>query len=109
MNEIKAHDLPISEKFLQSMYQLTKTALRVYLSLAYYKAKNGNNFHASHRDICTNYFESDRRGRGEWFSVSKDHGAFLTAIKQLEALKLIKVYRTKTVSGKPLMNRYRVY
>jgi len=109
MNEIKAHDLPISEKFLQSMYLLTKTALRVYLSLAYYKAKNGNNFHASHRDICINYFDGDRWDGGEWFGVASDHSAFLKAIKQLEEMKLIRVYRTKTVGGKRLTNRYRVY
>jgi len=109
MNEIKAHDIQISEKFLQSMTELTKTALRVYLSLAYYKAKEGNNFHASHRDICINYFYKNRFGNGEWFGVATDHSAFLKAIKQLEEMKLIKVYRTKTVSGKPLTNRYRVY
>ena len=33
MNEIKTHDLPISEKFLKSMHELTKTAIKTYLSL----------------------------------------------------------------------------
>ena len=109
MNEVKTHYLPISEKFLQGMTELTKMAIRVYLSLAFYKAKNGNNFHASHKDICINYFHQDRRGNGEWFGICTDYGAFLRAIKQLESLKFIKVYRTKTVNGKPLANRYRVY
>lgn len=107
MNAIESHDLPISEKFLKSMHQLTKTAMRVYLSLVFYKAKYGNNFHASHRDIRIHYFE--RVGRGEWFGVGNDQGAFLQAIKQLEELKLIKVYRSYSVGGKPLTNRYRVY
>lgn len=105
MNEIKAHDLPISEKFLMSMHELTKTAIKVYISLAMYKKKFGNNFHASHREIRIHYFDD---GMKDWFAIGNDQAAFLNAIKQLEEMKLIKVYRSKSVGGKPLTNRYRV-
>lgn len=107
MNEIKTHNLPISEKFLMNMHELTKTAIKVYLSLAMYKKKFGNNFYASHGEIRIHSFNEGFNS--EWFGIGNDHAAFLKAMKQLEELKLIKVYRSKSVGGKPLTNRYRVY
>lgn len=108
MDTIKKHELEISERFLKNMITLTKTAIRVYISLAFHKSKRGDNFYASHKEIAINVFD-DNSWYPEWFGVVTCHNAFLKAIKQLEELGLIKVHRSKTLNGKPLINRYEVY
>lgn len=110
MDDIKLHEIEISENFLKHINELTKMSIKVYISLCYHKHKRGNNFIASHREIAINIFnDEDKVSYPEWFGVMTCHNAFLKAFKQLEALSLIKRHRRNTKNGKPLANRYEVY
>ena len=90
------------------MNGLTKMSIKVYMSLVYLKHKRGDNFYASHYEISINLFK-DGDWYGEWFGIRTDHGQYFKAFKQLEKLNLIKRYKSKSINGKPLTNRYKVY
>lgn len=105
-DEIK--NLEISNKFLKEMNNLTKMSIKVYVSLVYLKYKRGEYFAASHNEISTNYFLDDC-SHSNWFSIRTDHGQYFKAFKQLEALGLITVYRSKTKNGGNNVNRYDVH
>ena len=107
MND-EIYNLQISNKFLKQINELTKMAIKVYMSLVYLKHKRGEYFKASHYEISINLFK-DADWYGEWFGIRTDHGQYFKAFKQLEALGLIKVYRGKTKNGGNRINRYRVY
>ena len=107
MND-EIYNLQISKKFLKNINDLTKMSIKVYLSLVYLKHKRGDYFKASHTEISINYF-SDDDWYGEWFGIRTDHGQYFKAFRQLEKLKLIKVYRSKTKNGGNNINRYRVF
>lgn len=110
MDNIRQHEIEISESFLKHINDLTKMSIKVYLSLCYLKYKRGNNFTASHKEIALNIFDdNDESCYPEWFGIMTCHNAFLRAFNQLEELNLIKRYRRKTKNGKPLANRYEVY
>lgn len=106
MND-ETYNLQISNKFLKQINELTKMAIKVYMSLAYLKHKRGEYFKASHYEISINYFKDD--WGGGWFGIRTDQGQYFKAFKQLEALGLIKVYRGKTKNGGNRINRYRVF
>lgn len=105
---MELHEIEISENFLTHINELTKMSIKVYLSLVYLKHKRGNYFKASHSEISINLFK-DGAWYGEWFGIRTDSGQYFKAFKQLEALKLIKVYRSKTKNGGNNINRYRVF
>lgn len=111
MDEVKLHQLEISEKFLKQMNRLTKMSIKVYLSLVYLKHKRGDSFNASHSEISINYIsDCDWHSWGSgWFGIRTDQGQYFKAFKQLEALGLIKVYRSKTKNGGNNINRYKMY
>ena len=110
MEDIKLHKIEISENFLKHINELTKMSIKVYLSLVYLKYKRGNYFKASHYEISINIFDDeDKRCYPEWFGIRTDQGQYFKAFKQLEALSLIKVYRSKTKNGGNNINRYRVF
>lgn len=111
MNE--TYELRISKKFLKFMPYLTKTAIKVYLSLsfhrhkAYANNKSTKRIKISHSEILINEFEEDSiYYLRDFFGVSNDYSTFLKAIKQLEYNKLIRIKRSKTPNGKPLTNVY---
>ena len=110
MEDIKLHKIEISERFLKHINDLTKMSIKVYISLCYLKYKRGDNFKASHYEISINVFnDNDNSSYPEWFGIRTDQGQYFKAFKQLEALGLIKVYRSKTKNGGNNINRYRVY
>ncbi len=109
MND-EIYNLSVSQKFLKEMNGLTKMSIKVYLSLVYLKYKRSDNFKASHFEISINTFDDSlSHWDSEWFGIRTDHGQYFKAFKQLEALELIKVYRSKTKNGGNNVNRYRVY
>lgn len=101
-------DVQISKQFLTHLNELTKMAIKVYLSLVFIKQKRGDWFTASHYEISINLFK-DGDLHGDWFGIRTDQGQYFKAFKQLEALGLIKVYRNKTKNGGNKPNKYRVY
>jgi len=108
--ELKLHEIKVSENFLKNITKLTKTSIKVYISLCYMKYKRGNNFTASHREICLNVFsDNDESWNAEYFGIVTCYSTYLKAFHQLEAIHLIKRFRSKTKNGKPLPNRYEVY
>jgi len=110
MMEAILYDVQISKQFLKHLNQLTKMAIKVYLSLAFLKQKRGDWFTASHFEISINvYDDNENTFYPEWFGIRTDHGQYFKAFKQLEALGLIKVYRNKTKNGGNKPNKYRVY
>jgi hypothetical protein len=103
-------DVQISKQFLTHLNELTKMAIKVYLSLVFLKQKRGDFFTASHSEISLNVFGDNKKSFCcEWFGVRTDAGQYFKAFKQLETLGLIKVYRSKTKNGGNKPNKYRVY
>lgn len=103
--------LPISRKFLKEMNSLSKTAIKIYLSLSFHRSKSielthhGNKISVSHREIRMNEFYSDKYN-SKCFYVGSDARTYYKAIKELEKKALIQVIRTHTKKGKPLPNIY---
>lgn len=108
MHTTELHQIEVSEKFLKHINELTKMSIKVYMSLVYLKYKRGNSFYASHYEISINLFK-DGDWYGNWFGIRTDQGQYFKAFKQLEKLNLIKRYKSKSINGKPLTNRYEVY
>lgn len=103
--------LPISKRFLEVMSSLSKTAIKIYLSLAFHRSKsidkkrNGNKISISHREIRINEFYPDRFDSNS-FGICSDERSYYKAIKELENKALIRIIRTHTKNGKPLTNIY---
>lgn len=104
----KAYPLLISESFLHKLNKLSKMSIKVYLSLSYLQKKRGGYFEASHNEISSNDF-NDFNYRDGSFDIRSDEGQYYKAFKQLEALGLIKVHRSKTQNSGNNINRYNVY
>jgi hypothetical protein len=103
--------LPISRKFLKEMNSLSKTAIKIYLSLSFHRSKfiakkhQGNKIKVSHREIRINEFYPDRYN-SSFMGVCNDERSYYKAIKELEEKTLIRIIRTQTKNGKPLPNIY---
>jgi hypothetical protein len=110
---IKEEDifLPTSRKFLEEMNSLSKTAIKIYISLSFHRSKSielthhGNKISVSHREIRVNEFYPDRYN-SKCFYVNNDERTYYKAIKELERKHLIQVVRTYSKKGKPLPNIY---
>ncbi|MGD9625450.1 MAG: hypothetical protein AB7U51_12445 [Arcobacter sp.] len=104
-------NLPINKRFLKEMCSLSKTAIKIYLSLAFHRTKSidtkhlGNKITVSHREIRINEFYPDRFNSNS-FGVCSDERSYYKAIKELENKALIRITRTHTKNGKPLPNIY---
>lgn len=103
--------LPVSKEFLIQMGNLSKTAIKIYLSLSFHRAKTidkkrqSKKISVSHREIRINEFSPDVY-RSEWFGVCNDERAYYRAVKELEEKKLITIIRIHAENGKPLPNVY---
>ena len=110
MNDSELYEVQVSKQFLKHINELTKAAIRVYISLAFMKQKRGQHFTASHSEISMNVFDDNSESlHPECFGICTDSGQYYKAFKQLKALKLIRVYRRTTKGGKHLPNRYKVF
>ncbi len=110
MTDNELYEVQVSKQFLKHINELTKAAIKVYISLAFMKQKRGQYFTASHSEISMNDFnDNDESYYPEWFGIRTDSGQYYKAFMQLEALKLIKVYRRRTKNGGHLPNRYKVF
>lgn len=104
-------NLPISKRFLEEISSLSKTAIKIYLSLAFHRSKSidkkhhGNKISVSHREIRVNEFYPDRFN-SNFFGICSDERSYYKAIKELENKALIRIIRTHTKNGKPLPNIY---
>lgn len=104
-------NLPISKRFLEEISSLSKTAIKIYLSLAFHRSKSidkkhhGNKISVSHREIRTNEFYPDRFN-SNFFGICSDERSYYKAIKELENKALIRIIRSHTKNGKPLPNIY---
>lgn len=104
-------NLPISKRFLEEISSLSKTAIKIYLSLAFHRSKSidnkqrGNGISVSHREIRINDFYPDRFNSNS-FGICSDERSYFKAIKELEKKALIRIIRTHTKNGKPLPNIY---
>lgn len=104
-------NLPINKRFLKEMPSLSKTAIKIYLSLAFHRSKSidkkhqGNEISVTHREIRINEFYPDRFN-SDFFGICSDERSYYRAIKELENKALIRIIRTYTKNGKPLPNMY---
>lgn len=104
-------NLPISKRFLEEISNLSKTAIKIYLSLAFHRSKfidkkrHGNKISVSHREIRINKFYPDSFN-SSFLGVCNDERSYYKAIKELENKSLIRIIRTHTKNGKPLPNIY---
>lgn len=104
-------NLQINKRFLKEMCSLSKTAIKIYLSLAFHRSKSidkkhhGNAISVTHREIRINEFYPDRFN-SDFFGIGSDERSYYRAIKELENKALIRIIRTHTKNGKPLPNMY---
>lgn len=100
-------NLLISKRFLKEIYSLSKTAIKIYLSLAFHRSKNHqkNKISVSHREIRINEFYTGKYN-SDFFGICSDERSYYRAIKELENKTLIRIIKTHTKNGKPLPNIY---
>jgi len=103
--------LPTSERFLKEMSSLSKTAIKIYISLSFHRSKSitkkgqGSKINVSHREIRINEFYPDENGFN-FFGIANCERAYYRAMKELEKKSLIQIKRNYTKNGKPLANTY---